>query len=146
MRRLFALLTGGVLLLGSCADFIPPAEPSGVAWGVPYLAQIVPHGSLGVYSGYTTGYRVRVDEAVSQDPFTVYHELTHVWQAAHGTPAVWQGASCSHQPAWHCTAREAQADAVADAALAAHCLPGDVRWPSGTVTGCALPDPAAVRP
>jgi hypothetical protein len=145
MRRILALLTGGVLLLVSCADFTPPAEPSGVVWGVPYTAQVVPEGSLGVYSGYTTGYRVKV-QASSQDAWVIAHELTHVWQWQHGTPAVWQGATCSRQPAWHCTNREAQADAVADAALAANCGPGDFGWPAGRVMGCLLPDPASVQP
>lgn len=145
MKRLTAPLVGAFLV--GCGVILPPAAPSGTAWGIPYVAEIVPDGSLDPLDGYATGYRVRVEAQYAGDVFLIAHELAHVWQWRHKRlMSEWRGVPCAVQPASHCNPREAHADAVGLAVLRAGCGPGDLGWPGGTVTGCRLPDPAEVRP
>lgn len=108
---------------------------------------MVPAGSLDPFDGYAVAYRVRVEVPFAADVFLIAHELTHVWQWHHRRlMSEWAGAPCAVQPASHCSAREAHADAVALAVVAAGCGAGDLGWPGGAVTGCAVPDPVSIRP
>ncbi|GGR63000.1 hypothetical protein GCM10008959_26370 [Deinococcus seoulensis] len=143
MLRFLPLLA---LLLAGCGLLVPPVSPLR-AWGVPFMAEVVPAGALAPFQGFATAYHVRVEAPYTADVFLVAHELAHVWQWHHrNLMRDWAGVPCAVQVPGHCTPREAHADAVALAVLAAGCLPGDLGWPGGAVSGCVLPDPASIRP
>lgn len=132
------------LLLTACAPNLPPDAPT--VWGLSYTAVEVPAGTLAPLAAVTRQNSVRI-EAGHVSARMVAHEVTHLWQQRHYLiPAAFLGAPCLRQPAWNCTPLEAHADAVGEAAVLAGCGPGDFGWPGGQVTGCALPDPLAVRP
>ncbi|GGL18199.1 hypothetical protein [Deinococcus radiotolerans] len=138
LTLLAALLTG-------CGQLLPPSSPTR-AWGVPYTALVVPDGSLNPFDGRADGYRVRIEARHASNTFLIAHELTHVWTWHHKRlMREWEGVPCAVQPAWHCTAREAHADAVAQAVVAAGCSAGDLGWPGVPPTGCTLPDPDDVH-
>lgn len=135
-----------LLLLTACAPNLPPDSPT--VWGLSYTAVEVEPGSLGggQYRALASRDTVRIERGMVTT-FRVAHEVTHVWQKRHYLmPAAFLGAPCLRQPAWNCTPTEAHADAVGEAAELAGCGPGDFGWPGGEVTGCALPNPLAVRP
>ena len=145
MKRLIAPLVG-VFLMG-CGMVLPPVAPSGTAWGIPYVAEIVPDGSLDPLDGYAVGYRVRVEAQYAGNTFLIAHELAHVWQWHHKRMmSEWRGVPCAVQAADRCTAHEAHADAVATAAARAGCLPGDLGWPGAAPSGCRLPHPSEIHP
>lgn len=56
MKRLVAPFVGAFLM--GCGVILPPAAPSETAWGIPYVAETVPDGSLDPFDGYVTGYRM----------------------------------------------------------------------------------------
>lgn len=140
------LLPSLTLLLVGCGLLVPPVSPLRV-WGIPYTAEVVPAGALDPYEGFTTAYHVEIEQPFTADTFLIAHELAHVWQwHRRRLMREWAGVPCAAQPAHHCNPREAHADAVALAVLAAGCLPGDLGWPGGAVSGCALPDPGFTPP
>jgi len=143
MKRYFASLAGAFLV--GCGFVLPPAQPSGIAWGIPFVAEAVPDGALDPLDGYAVGYRVQVEAQYVGSAFLIAHELAHVWQWHHKRLlGEWRDVPCAVQVASRCNAREAHADAFAVAFIQAGCLPGDLGWPGGTVTGCRVPDPQNV--
>lgn len=147
MNLWMAPLSGALLLLMACGTLLPPAAPSGRAWGVPYTLAYIPAGSLSPLYGQTIGHQVQIDERARGNLFVLAHELTHVYDWVHGLPVRWIGQPCAVQPASHCglSGVEAHADAVAIAVMRAGCNAGDLGIPDVTPSGCILPDPLWVR-
>lgn len=147
MKRILAPILGAVFLTG-CGTVLPPLQPSGTVWGIPYTLQIVPDTRLAPLLGQATGHRIELTQRAQGSLFAFAHELTHVWQWVHGLPVRWIGQPCLVQPAHHCgqLGLEAQADAVAVAILQAGCTWGDLGLAGLVSNGCVLPDPATVQP
>lgn len=135
------------IVLSSCGIVTPPATPDGVAWGVPYTAQIVPNGSLAPFAAVTRGYHVRIENRYAENVFVIAHELAHVYTWHHKLNlSAWRGVPCGDGMEDRCNAAEAYADAVADAVLDADCALGDLGWPGAAPSGCRLPHPSEIHP